>query len=65
MPWLCCLPTLSLFGMEYVHVGSETAVCEEDLRELRDEAEGVRLRSNRSSASFRLEVFNWDSEPES
>lgn len=37
----------------------------EDLRELRDEAEGVRLWLKRSRASFRLEVLSWDSEPES
>lgn len=44
--------------------GSDTAVCE-DLRELRDEAEGVRLWLKRSSASFRLAVLSCDSEPES
>lgn len=27
----------------YVQVGSDMAVCEEDFRELREEAEGVRL----------------------
>ena len=40
---------------------SEMAVWE-DLRELREEEEGVRLRLKRSSASFRLEVFSCDSE---
>ena len=45
-------------------LGSDTAVCE-DLRELRDDADGVRLWLKRSRASFRLEVSSWDSEPES
>lgn len=47
-----------------LQAGSDTAVCE-DLRELRDEAEGVRLRLKRSRASFRLDVLSWDSDPES
>lgn len=47
-----------------LHVGSDTAVWE-DLRELRDDAEGVRLWLKRSRTSFRLEVLSWDSEPES
>lgn len=47
-----------------LQAGSDTAVCE-DLRELREEAEGVRLWLKRSRASFRLDVFSWDSEPES
>ncbi len=46
-----------------VQVLSET--CDEDLRELPDVVEGVRLWSNRSRASLRLDVFSWDSEPES
>lgn len=46
-----------------VQVLSET--CDEDLRELREEVEGVRLWSNRSRASFRLDVFSCDSDPES
>lgn len=46
-----------------VQVLSET--CDEDLRELREDVEGVRLRSNRSSASLRLDVFSCDSDPES
>lgn len=48
----------------YLQAGSDTAVWE-DLRELRDEADGVRLWSNRSKASFKLKVLSWDSEPES
>lgn len=47
-----------------LQLGSETAVCE-DLREERDETEGVWLQSKPSSASFRLEVLSCDSEPES
>lgn len=47
-----------------LQAGSDTAVCD-DLRELRDETEGVRLWSKRSKTSFRLEVLSWDSEPES
>lgn len=46
-----------------VQVLSET--WEEDLRELLEEVEGVRLWSNLSRASLRLDVFSWDSEPES
>lgn len=46
-----------------VQVLSDT--CDEDLRELREEVEGVLLWSNRSSASFRLDVLSCDSEPES
>lgn len=46
-----------------VHVLSET--WEEDLRELLEEVEGVRLWSNLSRASLRLDVFSCDSEPES
>jgi len=42
---------------------SET--CEEDLWELWEDVEGVWLGSKRSSASFRLEVFSWDSDSES
>lgn len=44
-----------------VQVLSDMAVCE-DLRELCEEVDGVRLRSKRSSTSFRLELFNCDSE---
>lgn len=40
--WVFLSTSFSLWYV-YVHVGSETAVCEEDFRELRDEAEGVRL----------------------
>lgn len=46
-----------------VQVLSET--WEEDLRELLEEVEGVRLWSNLSRASLRLDVFSCDSEPES
>lgn len=35
----------------------------EDLWELCEEMDGVRLWSKRSSTSFKLEVFNCDSEP--
>ncbi len=42
---------------------SETAVCE-DLQELLEEVEGVRLLLKRSKTSFSLEEFNCDSEPE-
>lgn len=47
-----------------LQVGSDIAVWE-DLRELRDDTEGVRLWLKRSRTSFRLEVLSWDSEPES
>lgn len=46
-----------------LHVLSET--CDEDLRELLEEVEGVLLWSNLSRASLRLDVFSCDSEPES
>lgn len=46
-----------------VQVLSET--WEEDLRELLEEVEGVRLWSNLSRASLRLDVFSCDSDPES
>lgn len=38
---------------------------DDDFLELRDDVEGVRLWSNRSRASFKLDVFSCDSEPES
>lgn len=47
----------------HVQVLSEIAVCE-DLWELRDEVDGVRLLLKRSSTSFREDVFNCDSELE-
>lgn len=56
------LPSAGIFvGVEE---GSETAVCD-DFLELREEAEGVGLWSNLSSASLRLTVFIRLSEPES
>ena len=58
-----------MVGLVCVCVASQLQVlsdmCEEDLRELREEEEAVRLWSKRSSTSFRLEVFSCDSEPES
>lgn len=47
---------LLLAGL-HSQAGSDTAVCE-DLRELRDDADGVRLWLKRSSASFRLAVLS-------
>lgn len=65
--WSEHLVWIIVFVLTYrvdLHVGSDTAVWE-DLRELRDDAEGVRLWLKRSRTSFRLEVLSWDSEPES
>lgn len=47
-----------------VEAESETAVCE-DFLELREEADGVGLRSNLSNASLRLIVLIRLSDPES
>lgn len=54
---------LSFFSCLQVQVLSETAVCE-DLQELLEEVEGVRLLLKRSRTSFSLEEFNCDSEQE-
>lgn len=62
--WILLQHSVSKWKRLHSHAGSDKAVCE-DLRELRDEAEGVRLWLKRSSASFRLAVLSWDSEPES
>ena len=56
--WCECDSVCVCDAARVLQPGSDTAVWEEDLRELCEEAEGVRLRSKRSSASFRPHVFS-------
>lgn len=53
---------VSICSLEAVEVQVLSETWEEDLRELREEVEGVRLWSKRSKASLRLDVFSSDSE---